>query len=139
MIDKLHLEVFTQDGLVLNEEVDEIEGPGFNGAFGLLPQHTPYFVLLKAGVLTYRKENEWYGVVIDSGFGVVEENTVKVVVSSVESVDKINYEEELRSKEKITEEMKKYSTDSQEFLNLEIAYQKTLARIQAYERFVKQR
>ncbi len=139
MTDKLRLEVFTPEGLVLNEDVDEIEGPGFNGAFGLLPQHTPYFVLLKTGVLTYRKDNEWNGVVIDSGFAVVEENSVKVVVSSVESVDKIDYEKELRSKEKITEEMKTLSTDSQEFLNLEMAYKKILARIQAYERFAKQR
>jgi F-type H+-transporting ATPase subunit epsilon len=137
MAEKLRLEIYTPEGLALNQEVDEIEGPGFNGAFGLLPQHTPYFVLLKTGVLSYRSGNEWKGLVVDSGYAVVEDNIVKVVVNSVEAVDNINYDEELRSKEKISEEMKVLSTDSQEFLNLEIAYRKTIARIQAYERFQK--
>lgn len=137
MAEKLRLEVYTPQGLVLNEEVDEVEGPGFNGSFGLLPQHTQYFVLLKIGVLSYRKGSEWKGLVIDSGYAVVEENTVKVVVSEVELVDSINYEKQVKEKERIEGEKKEIPTFSQEFLNFDTAYKKTLARIQAYEKYVK--
>ncbi len=136
-MNRLHLEIYTPEGLILNEDVDEIEGPGFNGAFGLLPSHTPYFVLLKTGVLSYRKGDEWKGIVIDSGYAVLDDDIVKVVVSSVESVDTINYEEELKTKEKIAESMKSLSLDSQEFFDLELAYRKSIARLQAYERYVK--
>lgn len=137
MAERLLLEIYTPEGVFLKEEVDEIEGPGYTGAFGILPQHTPYFVLLKTGVLNYRKEGEWKGVVIEPGYAVVEKDTVRIIVSAVESIDSINYEEEIKAKEKISQEMKGLSIDSHQFLNLENAYKKTIARIQAYERYVR--
>lgn len=137
MAEKLHLEIYTPEGVVLDEDVDEIEGPGFNGAFGVLPQHTSYLVLLKTGVLSYRRGNEWNGVVIEPGYAVVENDSVKVIVPSIESISSINYEKELKNKDEVLEKMKGLSIDSEEFTNLESEYRRTLARIQAYERFLK--
>jgi len=137
MSEKLHLEIYTPEGIIFNKDVDEIEGPGYEGAFGILPHHTPYFVILRTGVLTYRDGDKWSGFVIESGYAVVEENNVKVIVSSVEDIDSINYNEEVNLKNKISEEMKGLSVDSDEFISLENKFRKSIARIQAYERFVK--
>lgn len=137
MAEKLRLEVYTPEGVVLNEEVDEIEGHGFNGAFGVMPSHTPYFVLLKTGILSYRKGEERNGLIIEAGYAVVEENVVKVIVPAVDSFESINYESSLKERDKILEAMKGLSTDSQEFIELDNSFRKTSARIQAYEKFVK--
>jgi len=45
----LTLEIVTPDRSVVAEKVDEVEIPGADGYFGVLPGHTPLLAMLKAG------------------------------------------------------------------------------------------
>ena len=38
--------------------MDEVQLPGWNGALGILPGHTPLLAMLKPGELWYRKGQE---------------------------------------------------------------------------------
>ena len=51
----LTLEIVTPDRSVVAEKVDEVEIPGAEGYFGVLPGHTPLLATLKVGELWYRK------------------------------------------------------------------------------------
>ena len=66
----IHLEIVTPDRLLVREEVDEVEIPGSEGYFGVLPGHTPLLASLKVGEMWYRKgqERTYLGV----AFGFVE-------------------------------------------------------------------
>jgi F-type H+-transporting ATPase subunit epsilon len=51
---KLLLEIVTPDRALVREEVDEVQVPGSEGYFGVLPGHTPLLATLKIGELWYR-------------------------------------------------------------------------------------
>ncbi|HWS33206.1 MAG TPA: hypothetical protein VN408_10740, partial [Actinoplanes sp.] len=44
-------ELVTPERLVLSEDVDEVIIPGYEGEFGVLPEHTLYLSIVKVGVL----------------------------------------------------------------------------------------
>ena len=54
----LTLEVVTPDRSVVTEQVDEVEIPGAEGYFGVLPGHTPLLATMQVGELWYRKGTE---------------------------------------------------------------------------------
>ena len=47
----LQLQIVSADRSLVNERVDEVEIPGADGYFGVLPGHTPLLALLGAGAL----------------------------------------------------------------------------------------
>ena len=56
----------------MNEAVDEVEIPGAEGYFGVLPGHTPVLALLGAGELWYRQGTEKQFLSIAFGFAEVQ-------------------------------------------------------------------
>ena len=59
---KLTLEIVTPDRSLVTEQVDEVELPGSEGYFGVLPGHSPLLASLQVGELWYRIGNEHYNV-----------------------------------------------------------------------------
>jgi len=55
---KLQLQIVSADRSLVNEPVDEVEIPGSDGYFGVLPGHTPLLGVLGAGELWYRQGQE---------------------------------------------------------------------------------
>jgi F-type H+-transporting ATPase subunit epsilon len=51
----LDLQIVTPDRLVVRERVDEVQIPGAQGYFGVLPGHTPMLAALAVGEMWYRK------------------------------------------------------------------------------------
>ena len=54
----IQLQIVSADRSLVNETVDEVEIPGADGYFGVLPGHTPLLALLGAGELWYRQGAE---------------------------------------------------------------------------------
>jgi F-type H+-transporting ATPase subunit epsilon len=48
---KLTLEIVTPDRALVSEQVDEVQLPGSEGYFGVLPGHTPLLATLQVGEL----------------------------------------------------------------------------------------
>ncbi|HEY4716431.1 MAG TPA: ATP synthase F1 subunit epsilon [bacterium] len=138
MINKpLHMDIVTPDGVLFSDNVEELKAPGIHGEFGILPGHTEYLVVLKTGVLAYRKSGAWKGMVIDSGYAVVENDNIKIIISSAEPAEGIDFKVAASDRDKVMNEMKDLSLDSPEFAKLESLYHKAIVRIQAYEQFAK--
>ena len=55
MASTIKLEVVTPERLLVSEPVDEIIAPGYEGEFGVLPEHTQFLAILQIGILRYRK------------------------------------------------------------------------------------
>jgi F-type H+-transporting ATPase subunit epsilon len=86
----LTLQIVTPDRLVVREEVDEVEVPGANGYFGVLPGHTPMLAALTVGELWYRKGNERTYVAIAYGFAEVLPDSVTILAQLAERADQID-------------------------------------------------
>ena len=49
---KLHFDLVSPERLLLSAEVDQVDVPGSEGDFGVLPGHAPVMTTLKPGVLS---------------------------------------------------------------------------------------
>jgi len=88
----IELQIVTPDKLVLKENVDEVEIPGSQGYFGVLPGHTPLLAGLAVGELWYRKGQEKTYVSIAFGFAEVLPDRVTVLARLAERADDIDIE-----------------------------------------------
>ena len=86
----LTLEIVTPDRSVLHERVDEVEIPGEDGYFGVLPGHTPLLASLQVGVLWYRKGIEKAYLSIAFGFAEVLPDRVTILARICERAEEID-------------------------------------------------
>jgi F-type H+-transporting ATPase subunit epsilon len=49
---KLHFDLVSPERLLISAEVDQVDVPGSEGDFGVMPLHAPVMTTLKPGVLT---------------------------------------------------------------------------------------
>jgi F-type H+-transporting ATPase subunit epsilon len=82
---KLLLEIVTPDRALVREEVDEVQLPGAEGYFGVLPGHAPLLAMLKAGELWYRIGAQKPTVPVTGGFVEVLPDRVTVLAEVAES------------------------------------------------------
>ena len=68
----------------MNERVDEVEIPGADGYFGVLPGHTQLLALLGAGELWYRQGQEKHYLAIAFGFAEVLPDRVTILAEVAE-------------------------------------------------------
>ena len=87
---KLHLLIVSADRSLVNETVDEVEIPGFDGYFGVLPGHTPLLAVLHVGELWYRQGSEKHYLSIAFGFAEVQPDRVTILAQIAEKADEID-------------------------------------------------
>ena len=87
---KLLLEIVTSDRSLVREEVDEVELPGSEGYFGVLPGHTPLLSMLKVGELWYRVGQEKRYLAVAGGFVEVLPDRVTVLADIGERAEEID-------------------------------------------------
>src|SRR5215208_4775305 len=87
---KLTLEIVTPDRSLVTQEVDEVQLPGSEGYFGVLPGHTPLLATLQVGELWSRKGSEKYYLSIAFGFAEVLPDRVTILAELAERPDEID-------------------------------------------------
>ncbi len=87
---KLQLQIVSADRALVNEQVDEVEIPGADGYFGVLPGHTPLLALIGAGELWYRKGSETHHLSVAFGFAEVQPDRVIILAEIAERADEID-------------------------------------------------
>jgi len=87
---KLTLEIVTPDRALVNEQVDEVELPGSEGYFGVLPGHSPLLASLQVGELWYRIGNEKHYLSVAFGFVEVLHEHVTVLARLAEKAQDID-------------------------------------------------
>src|SRR5688572_22553476 len=86
----LQLQIVSADRSLVNEWVDEVEIPGADGYFGVLPGHTPLLALLGAGELWYRQGQEKHYLAIAFGLAEVLPDRVTILAQVAERSDEID-------------------------------------------------
>jgi F-type H+-transporting ATPase subunit epsilon len=86
----LTLDIVTPDKAVVHDDVDEVQLPGWEGALGILPGHTPLLAMLKPGELWYRKGPEKTFFVLDFGMAEVLPDKVTVLVRLADKPEEID-------------------------------------------------
>ena len=76
----------------MHEQVDEIQIPGSEGYFGVLPGHTPLLASLTVGELWYRKGTEKTYLAIAFGFAEVLPDRVTILARLAERAEEIDTE-----------------------------------------------
>jgi F-type H+-transporting ATPase subunit epsilon len=129
----LTLEIVTPDRSVVAERVDEVEIPGAEGYFGVLPGHTPLLAMLKVGELWYRKGGDKWYVSIAFGFAEVLPDRVTILAQLAERADEIDVARAEAAKRRAEERIAKPSPDV-DFERARVALMKSMVRLQVATR-----
>ena len=86
----IQLQIVSADRSLVNEQVDEVEIPGADGYFGVLPGHTPLLALLGAGELWYRQGQDKHYLMLAFGFAEVQPDRVTILAETAERPDDID-------------------------------------------------
>jgi F-type H+-transporting ATPase subunit epsilon len=86
----IQLQIVTPDKLLVNEQVDEVEIPGTEGYFGVLPGHTPMLASLAVGEMWYRKGQEKTFISLAYGFCEVLPERVTILAQLAERAEDID-------------------------------------------------
>src|SRR6185436_6093542 len=86
----LRLQIVSADKSLVNATVDEVEIPGADGYFGVLPGHTPLLAVLGAGELWYRQGAEKHYLALAFGFAEVQPDRVTILAQIAEKAEEID-------------------------------------------------
>ena len=129
----LTLEVGTPDRSVVTEQVDEVEIPGAEGYFGVLPGHTPLLATMQVGELWYRKGTEKVYLSIAFGFAEVLPDRVTILAQVAERADEIDIARAESAKRRAEERIAAPQADM-DYERARIAMMKALIRLQVASR-----
>src|SRR3990170_6906452 len=88
----IDLQIVTPERRIVHEQVDEVQIPGSEGYFGVLPGHTPLLASLTVGELWYRKGQEKFYLSIAFGFAEVLPDRVTILARLAERPEDISIE-----------------------------------------------
>ena len=130
---QLRLQIVSADKSLVNETVDEVEIPGADGYFGVLPGHTPLLALLGAGEMWYRRGTEVHHLVIAFGFAEVQPDAVTILAEIAERADEIDIARAEAAKRRAEERLAKPMMDV-DFERARLSLLKSLIRLQVASR-----
>jgi F-type H+-transporting ATPase subunit epsilon len=86
----IHLQIVSADRALVAAQVDELEIPGADGYFGVLPGHTPLLAVLGAGELWYRQGSNRSYLALAFGFAEVLPDRVVILADVAEKAEDID-------------------------------------------------
>jgi F-type H+-transporting ATPase subunit epsilon len=129
----LQLQIVSADRMLVNEQVDEVEIPGAEGYFGVLPGHTPLLAALHVGELWYRQGREVHYLSVAFGFAEVQPDRVTILAQIAEHAGEIDLARAEAAKRRAEERLAKPASDI-DFERARIALMKSLIRLQVASR-----
>ena len=129
----LQLHIVSVDRSLVNETVDEVEIPGADGYFGVLPGHTPLLAVLGAGELWYRQGQDKTYLAIAFGFAEVQPDRVTILAQIAEKAEEIDVARAEAAKKRAEERIVQ-STVDMDAERARISLMKSLIRLQVSTR-----
>lgn len=131
----IRLQIVSADRSLVDEVVDEVEIPGADGYFGVLPGHTPLLALLGAGELWYRQGQEKHYLAVAFGFLEVLPDHVTVLAQIGERPEDIDVQRAERAKQRAEERLAQPAAAADhDFERARVAMMKALIRLQVASR-----
>ena len=129
----LTLDIVTPDKAIVHDDVDEVQLPGWEGALGILPGHTPLLAMLKPGELWYRKGQEKTFFVLEFGMAEVLPDKVTVLVRLAEKPEDIDIAKQEADRKAAESELQK-ATSIEDSERARIAMLTAMMKLRAAER-----
>ncbi len=129
----IELHIVTPDRAIVREQVDEVEIPGVEGYFGVLPGHTPMLAELAVGELWYRQGQEKTYLSIAFGFAEVLPDRVTVLAQIAERAEEIDPARAEEAKKRAEARLQQAASDV-DYDRARAALQKSLARLHVASR-----
>jgi F-type H+-transporting ATPase subunit epsilon len=130
---KLTLEIVTPDRALVTAQVDELQLPGGEGYFGVLPAHTPMLATLQVGEMWYRIGQEKHYLALAFGFVEVLPERVTVLAQIAERAADIDVARAEAAKRRAEQRVSNPAADM-DFERARIAMMKSLIRLQVASR-----
>jgi len=130
---RLALEIVTPDRALVNEQVDEVQLPGSEGYFGVLPGHAPLLTMMQVGEMWYRTGQEKHHLAVAFGFVEVLPDRVTVLAHVAERAQDIDVARAEAAKKRAEERVAAPRSDM-DFERARIALMKSLIRLQVASR-----
>lgn len=124
------LEVVTPERVVFREPVQAVIVPGAQGQIGVLPDHAPMVVNLKAGVVKYRQSGQIKRMAVSGGLFEVSGDKAVILADAAELAGEIDV---LRAKEarRRAEERLRARTENIDIARAHASLERALARLRA--------
>ena len=128
----IDLQIVTPERMLVHEQVDEVEIPGVNGYFGVLPGHTPLLAALSVGELWYRRGQDKAYLSVVEGFAEVLPDRVTILARLAEHADEIDSERAEAARKRAAERLDRKAEVDYERARL--ALMKSMTRLQVSSR-----
>ena len=129
----IDLQIVTPDRLIVQEQVDEVEIPGSEGYFGVLPGHTPLLASLAVGELWYRKGQEKSYLSLAFGFTEVLPDRVTILARLAERAEDIDVGRAEEARRRAEQRLSQSASDF-DYERARVALTKSLMRLQVSAR-----
>jgi len=129
----IDLQIVTPERRLVQEQVDEVEIPGAEGYFGVLPGHTPLLASLTVGELWYRKGQEKFYLSIAFGFAEVLPDRVTILARIAERPEDISIERAESARKRAEERLAQPKSDV-DYERARVALMRSMARLQVATR-----
>ena len=130
---KITLEIVTPERSLVTTQVDELQLPGSEGYFGVLPGHTPMLATLQVGEMWYRIGQEKHHLAIAFGFVEVLPDRATVLAQVAERAEDIDVARAQEAKRRAEERVSRPPVNL-DFERARIAMMKSLIRLQVASR-----
>ncbi len=125
---RLAVEVVTQEGLLLREDVDEVIAPGEDGYFGVRPGHTPFLAALGNGSIWIRSGAQQRYLSCFGGFCEVLPDKVSILAEIGERAEDIDPQRAEDAKRRAAERLRTIK-DEAGYNEAHDAYVRALTRL----------
>lgn len=122
------LEIVTPDRAIVHDQVDEVQVPGTEGYFGVLPGHTPLLSMLQVGQLWYRKGTEKFYLSVAFGLAEVLPDRVVVLAQIAERAEEIDVDRAQAARQRAEQRLASRQRD-QDLERARVALLKALTRL----------
>jgi F-type H+-transporting ATPase subunit epsilon len=131
---QIDLQIVTPDRLLVHEQVDEVQIPGSEGYFGVLPGHTPLLAALAVGELWYRKGTERTYLSIAFGFAEVLPDRVTILARLAERAEEIDVARAEAARTRAQEQLSQQPKADVDYERARVGLMKALTRLQVSSR-----
>jgi F-type H+-transporting ATPase subunit epsilon len=126
----LRLEFVTPERAIAHEEVDEVQLPGEEGSFGVLPGHAPLLATLATGEMWYRKGGEKHFAFLGGGMVEVLPDRVTILAQVAERADEIDLQRAEAAMRRAQERLSRTDVSAVDFERARSAMLRALTRLQ---------
>ena len=92
MADKLQFSLVSPERELFSGTVDQVDVPGTEGDFGVLPQHAPFMAAIRTGAITVFNDGAQTKYMIEGGFADVTPDGLTVLAERATLLEDVNAE-----------------------------------------------